>query len=133
MNNLSIFEYQSHQVRTTTVNNEPWFVAKDVCACLDIKNISDAVSKIPQNEKGIVSTDTLGGNQELLCVNEPGVYRLIFASRKPEAEAFKDWVFRLVSKEAIDGFIDPDPCSRVIHTNQGSSFFTLYRLKLIVH
>jgi prophage antirepressor-like protein len=90
---LMPFTFGDHAVRTALVNSEPWFVAKDVCEALGIKNHRDAIEDFPQNEKGVVSTDTLGGRQYLITINEPGLYRLIFQSRKPEAERFKTWVF----------------------------------------
>jgi anti-repressor protein len=71
---------------------EPWFVARDVCAALEIKNMSDALGKLDEDEKGVALTDTLGGTQRMSTVSEPGLYSLIMRSRKPEAHAFKRWV-----------------------------------------
>jgi anti-repressor protein len=71
---------------------EPWFVARDVCAALEIKNMSDALGKLDEDEKGVALTDTLGGTQRMSTVSEPGLYALIMRSRKPEAHAFKRWV-----------------------------------------
>jgi prophage antirepressor-like protein len=75
-------------------HGDPWFVAKDVCDFLEIANPSDACAKIPDEDKGIGTTDTLGGLQGMITVNEPGLYRLIFMSRKPQAQDFQRWVFR---------------------------------------
>lgn len=86
------FMFQNQDVRTTIINDEAWFAASDVCAILDIANVSDAVSKLDDDEKGIGNSDTLGGKQSLLFVNEAGVYHLIFTSRKPEAKLFRRWV-----------------------------------------
>lgn len=71
---------------------EPWFVAADVCRALGLGNSSMAVSKLDEDEKGISSIDTLGGEQKLGIVNEPGLYTLVLSSRKPEAKAFKRWI-----------------------------------------
>jgi prophage antirepressor-like protein len=90
---LTPFTFGDHAVRTALVNGEPWFVAKDVCEAMGINNHREAIDDFPQNEKGVISTDTLGGRQYLLTVNEPGLYRLVFRSRKREAEKFKNWVF----------------------------------------
>jgi hypothetical protein len=91
---ITPFTYEDRAVRTVQIDDSPWFVAKDVCEALGIQNHKDAVARqIPESEKGVVSTDTPGGKQEMLMVNEPGLYRLIFQSRKPEAEQFKTWVF----------------------------------------
>ncbi|KUF22000.1 phage antirepressor [Bacillus sp. G1(2015b)] len=87
-----IFNYEDQQVRTVVKNEEVWFVAKDVCDVLEIKNNRDAISRLDVDEKGVVSTDTLGGSQELTAVNEPGLYTLILGSRKPEARKFKRWI-----------------------------------------
>lgn len=79
-------------IRVVIINNEPWFVAVDVCHALDIKNVSDAVKKLDDDEKGIALTDTPGGQQQLLIVNEPGLYSLVLLSRKESAKRFKRWL-----------------------------------------
>lgn len=83
---------QFGQIRTINQNGEPWFVAADVCRALDVQNSRDALSRLDSDEKGVVSTDTLGGKQEMSTVNEPGLYSLVLGSRKPEAKAFKRWI-----------------------------------------
>jgi len=88
----TIFDYRSTRVRVNIRDGVPWFVAKDVCHILDIANYRDAVSRLDDDEKGVATTDTLGGPQALLWINEPGLYRLIFQSRKSEAKAFTRWV-----------------------------------------
>ena len=75
-----------------TLEGEPRFVAADVCRALGLGNSSMAVSKLDEDEKGISSIDTLGGEQKLGIVNEPGLYTLVLSSRKPEAKAFKRWI-----------------------------------------
>lgn len=94
-----MFEFQESPVRTVIKDGEPWFVAKDVCEVLGIVNHKDAIRDFPEDEKGVVTTDPLGakgGRQETNVINEPGLYRLIFSSRKEEAEIFKRWVFHEV-------------------------------------
>jgi prophage antirepressor-like protein len=92
-NDLQIFKYvNNNEIRTISKNNDVWFVAKDVCDVLEIKNSRDAISRLDSDEKGVVSTDTLGGKQELTVVNEPGLYTLILGSRKQEAKQFKRWI-----------------------------------------
>jgi hypothetical protein len=86
------FAYKDSLVRTVMIDGEPWFVAADVCRVLDIKNARDAVDRLDEDEKGVANTDTLGGEQAMNVVSEAGVYRLVFTSRKPEAEAFKRWL-----------------------------------------
>lgn len=93
MNKLTqVFEYEDRPVRTALVNGEPWFVAKDVCDILELGDVSKAVSRLDEDEKGTNSIPTPGGNQEMLVINEPGLYSLILGSRKPEAKLFKRWV-----------------------------------------
>lgn len=91
MNVLS-FCYQGREVRTAQKNGEPWFVAADVCKALELSNGRQAVARLDDDEKGVISTDTLGGKQEMTIINEPGLYTLILSSRKPEAKQFKRWV-----------------------------------------
>jgi prophage antirepressor-like protein len=90
---LTVFNYKGNQTRTVKdEKGEPWFIAKDVCDILEIKNTSKAIAGLDNNEKGITSSDTLKGPQEMLTVNEPGLYRLIMRSRKKEAEEFQRWI-----------------------------------------
>lgn len=76
----------------------PEWVAADVGAILGISHstLSERVSKMPENWKGIGLTDTLGGQQQMLTVTEPGLYELIFRSDKPAAQRFRVWVFEEV-------------------------------------
>lgn len=84
--------FHDKKIRIELINNEPWFVAKDVCELLEHTNTSKALSSLSDSQKGITTGYTLGGNQELLIINESGLYRLIFNSRKPQAEKFTEWV-----------------------------------------
>jgi prophage antirepressor-like protein len=75
-----------------TIDGEPWLVAKDVCDVLGIANSRDALRGLDDDEKGVATTDTLGGGQQLNVINEPGFYRLVMRSRKPQAGPFQRWV-----------------------------------------
>jgi len=96
-NELQPFNYGNSQVRVIERNGEFWFVAKDVCDILDIKNARDAINELYDNEKNPVAiTDgnqNQRGNPNFNVINEPALYKLIFKSRKPEAKKFQDWVF----------------------------------------
>jgi prophage antirepressor-like protein len=93
MNNMpTIFDFEDREVRVVMVNDEPWFVAKDVCEVLEISKHRDAVSRLDDDERGSVLVDTPGGKQEMVAVNEYGIYSLVMTSRKPEAKKFKRWV-----------------------------------------
>lgn len=94
MNNLKIFENNEFgEVRTTVIDDEPYFSLNDVCRILEIKNPRDAKSRL--NLDGVGTTDgvdSLGRRTDVTMINESNLYKLIFQSRKPEAERFADWV-----------------------------------------
>lgn len=94
MNNLQIFNSQEFgNVRTVTIDGEPWFVGKDVAEALGFTNPRDAISThVFDEDKGVESIDTLGGKQKMTVVNESGLYALIFGSRLKSAQQFKHWV-----------------------------------------
>ncbi|MPW31838.1 hypothetical protein F9L16_23005 [Agarivorans sp. B2Z047] len=93
-----IFKFhQDYSVRIDIKDGEPWFCLSDVCVVLDIKNPA-RVAKEMLDSKGVCLTYTLtdGGRQQLAFINEPNLYRVIFRSRKKEAEQFQKWVFEEV-------------------------------------
>ncbi len=93
MNELQIFKNKDFgEVRTSIINNEPYFNLADVCRVLEINNPRMAKTRL--SEKGVSTTDILtnGGKQQANFINESNLYKLIFQSRKPEAEKFADWV-----------------------------------------
>ncbi|QUS57381.1 Bro-N domain-containing protein [Pseudovibrio brasiliensis] len=92
MSALTIFDFEDHSLRTLSVEGLFWFIAKDVCTVLDIKNSRDAVAKLDSDDVRVVSTDTNAGKRQTTAVNESGLYSLIFNSRKPAAKKFKKWV-----------------------------------------
>lgn len=90
MNDLQIFKNDTFgQVRILEKDNELWFVAKDVCDCLEIKNTTDALKRLDNDER---SRFNLGRQGETNIVNEYGLYNLVLSSRKPEAKEFKRWI-----------------------------------------
>jgi prophage antirepressor-like protein len=86
------FHFEANQVRTLLIDDQPWFVATDICGALEIRNNRDALSRLDDDEKGVANTDTLGGTQGVGIINESGLYSLILSSRKAEAKRFKKWV-----------------------------------------
>lgn len=93
MPGIKIFEAEAFgQVRVVDVDGEPWFVAKDVCECLELGNPRTSIALLDEDEKGVHTMDTPGGQQEMSIVSEAGLYSLILRSRKPEAKAFKRWI-----------------------------------------
>jgi anti-repressor protein len=87
-----VFDYSGQEVRTIVKGEEVWFVAKDVCEVLEIGNTSQAISRLDDDEKGLISNDTPSGKQNLAHINESGLYSLILGSKKKEAKHFKRWV-----------------------------------------
>lgn len=79
-------------VRIIEREDQPWFVAKDVCDALGLDNVSMALTRLDDDEKGINPIDTPGGRQNLSIVSESGLYALILRSDKPAAKAFRKWV-----------------------------------------
>lgn len=86
------FNQNSTPIRVQVINNEPWFVAKDVCEVLGISKYRDAIAKLDDDEGRPVEVDTLGGIQKMAGINESGLYALVLQSRKPEAKSFRKWV-----------------------------------------
>lgn len=85
-------QFDGHKVRVTGTPNHPLFVAADVCAVLELTNPSKALESLDEDEKGLTLSDTPGGQQQMLCVTESGLYHLIFKSRKEAAKRFRRWV-----------------------------------------
>ncbi|OKA58482.1 hypothetical protein BHL56_00980 [Escherichia coli] len=78
----SIFSFESQaDIRVIVINGEPWFIASDVCRAIGIANHRDAVRKLDDDEKGVASTDTPGGEQESIIISESGLYTLILRCR----------------------------------------------------
>lgn len=94
MNQLQVFNNTEFgQVRTMVIDGSPWFVAKDVCECLDINNSRQALARLDSDEKNsVILNDGTPGNPEKGIVNEYGLYSLVLSSRKPSAKAFKRWI-----------------------------------------
>lgn len=119
MNELKVFTNKEFgDIRTLKIENEPWFVAKDICQALDIKNTTDTIKRLDNDE---VTRLNLGGlSGETNIINEFGLYNLVLASRKKEAKKFKRWITHEVlpsirkhgayaTEETIDKIIsDPD-------------------------
>lgn len=92
-NQIQVFENTEFgKVRTIVKDDEPWFVATDVCKALEIRDTWNALQRLDEDEKGTCSISTLGGEQAMSIINEPGLYSLVLGSRKPEAKAFKRWI-----------------------------------------
>lgn len=87
-----VFKFEQKVVRTLLIDNEPWWVAKDVCDILKIKNQYSSLALLEEDEKGLHTMEGPGGRQDMTIINEPGLYSLVMRSRVPEAKAFKRWI-----------------------------------------
>ena len=93
MNAIVPFTFGDQPVRVSDRDGEPWFVLADVCRVLDLKNVSDAAARLDPDERDDIGlTDAIGREQATVVINEPGLYRLIFRSRKESAQRFSKWV-----------------------------------------
>lgn len=95
-NQIKIFENNEYgTIRTTVRDGEPWFVAADVCKILGLEQVSRAMSRLDEDEKGLLKvTHPQNPNKvmDVNGVNEAGLYHLILCSNKPGAKAFKRWI-----------------------------------------
>lgn len=93
MEQLQVFNFNQNEVRTVLINNEPYFVGKDVAIILGYKNTSKALrDNVDDDDKGVTKVTTLGGDQETVVINESGLFSLVFGSKLQEAKNFKRWV-----------------------------------------
>lgn len=94
MNNISTFNNPAFgSVRAVSINNEPYFVGKDVAEILGYERPTDAVRKrVDPDDRGVAKMETPSGAQEMTIINESGLYSLILSSKLPKAKEFKRWV-----------------------------------------
>lgn len=91
-NDLVKFEFEGRGVRTVVIEDEPWFVAKDVCDILGLVNSREAVANLEEDELRSVTLTSGGQRREMTALSESGLYALIFKSRKENAKRFRKWV-----------------------------------------
>lgn len=94
MNEVQLFNFENHEVRSLLINSEPWFVGKDVAEVLGYKNQNDALSKhVDDEDKDTIAfRDSIGRNRNTPIINESGLYSLVLSSKLPSAKKFKRWV-----------------------------------------
>lgn len=126
---VELYTFENKDVRTLTINDEPYFVGKDVAEVLGYSNPRDALGRhVDEEDKGVVKLDTLGGKQKQTVINESGLYSLIIFSKLPTAKKFKRWVTSEVlpsirkhgmyaTPVTIDSILaDPDSGIRLLQT-----------------
>jgi len=117
--------FNSNELHTEIVikgtYDNPLFRASDVGVVLEISNIRSAIQMFDSSEKGVVTTDTLGGTQEVTFLTEKGLYKVLFKSRKPIAEKFQNWVCEVIKEIRLKGKYDLekqlDQAKQQIETN----------------
>lgn len=94
MNEIQVFNnLEFGNIRTVTIDNEPWFVGKDIAEALGYSNSRKAlIDHVDNEDKGVTNRYTPGGKQNLIIINESGLYSLILSSKLPNAKKFKRWV-----------------------------------------
>ena len=86
------FNFNENTIRVLGTYDEPWFVAKDICNILGLTNITEALKNIPEKWRGSEILNTSGGNQNMILIKEPAVYKLVMRSNKLIAQPFQDAV-----------------------------------------
>lgn len=111
MNAIVPFDFEGASVRVIDRAGEPWFVLADVCHVMEIENPRNVTARLDDDEKGIHTLDTPGGDQNMTIINESGLYSLILTSRKVAAKRFKKWVTAevLPTIRKTGGYGAPDP------------------------
>ena len=92
MNNLQVFTYEQNEVRTVSVDGNPWWVLKDVCDVLGLSDTSKVAERLDNDELTRVKLRSGGQDREMWVINEPGLYNVILRSDKAEAKKFKRWI-----------------------------------------
>lgn len=94
-NELQLFDFENNQIRVLKINNEPWFVGKDVATILGYSNTRKAlIDHVDDEDKkdGVTIRDSMGRSQLAVVINESGMYSLILSSKLPNVKKFKRWV-----------------------------------------
>ena len=121
MENIAIQTFTNDNlgnIRIIIDNDEIWFIAIDICKCLNITNSRDAILKLDTDEKKSLYVKNSGaGNPNKTIVNEAGLYNLILSSRKPEAKEFKRWITHEVipSIRKYGAYMTPETIEKVLY------------------
>lgn len=122
MNKLELFNFRTQQVRTVLIENDPWFVGKDIATILGYAKTADAVRKhIDKEDKGVFILETPGGKQPVTIINESGLYSLILSSKMPDAKVFKRWVTSevLPAIRKHGAYMTDEKAFEVVHNKTG--------------
>ncbi|PTM59581.1 BRO-N domain-containing protein [Desmospora activa] len=101
-------QWSDHEIRFVEVNGEWWAVAKDVAVALGYSRSRDMVRMLREDQKGAHLMRTPGGEQEVTVISETGIYKAIMRSKRPEAEEFEQWVYKVIKElryqSGLEGF-----------------------------
>lgn len=93
MNEVQLFNFENHEVRSLLINSEPWFVGKDVAEVLGYERADNAIrNHIDKEDKLMHQISASGQNRNMTIINESGLYSLVLSSKLPSAKKFKRWV-----------------------------------------
>lgn len=93
MNEVQLFNFENHEVRSLLINSEPWFVGKDVAEVLGYERADNAIrNHIDKEDKLTHQISASGQNRNMTIINESGLYSLVLSSKLPSAKKFKRWV-----------------------------------------
>jgi len=105
-------KFLDYNIRSVMINDEPWFVTKDICKVLDIQiqangkpNAVSATRNLDPDEKALTRVNTNKGIQQLSCVSKSGLCKLIMRSNKKKAKELQDFVISLIPQNAIEALI----------------------------
>lgn len=96
MSEVQSFYFSGQKVQTVEIDNQTWWVAKDIAEILEYADTQTLTRRLEDYEKGMQNLHTLGGNQSITIINESGLYTAILGSNKPQAKVFKKWVTSVV-------------------------------------
>ncbi len=120
--NIQVFQSPDFEIRGGLVGDEPFFVASDIAKALGYRDAFTLVRRLDDDEKGKKKVRTLGGEQDMLVINESGLYSSIFGSNRAEAKRFKRWVtsevlpsIRKTGGYYIQNFQIPQTLSEALH------------------
>ncbi len=95
-NQIQIFNFEAQEIKTIEIDNQIWFIARNICDILDIHDSGQAIERIDEDEKLTRKLYVSGQERNVYLINESGLYTLILRSNKPEAKKFKKWITKEV-------------------------------------
>jgi len=127
-----VFPLTNQETRIVDIDGNPWWLAKDVCEILGLENVSQAISRLDEDEKSfIIINDGTPGTPNRAAINEPGLYSLILRSSKPEAKTFRRWVTHEVLPQIRKTGVYGDPMKALADPDALRGLLLTYTEKVI--